>query len=87
VLRAPATTLPAFVGVDLGNEGYAVAKITKIGGRDASVADAEKAKSQYGQVWAAAESQAYYTALKSRYKVSINNEALASRDAAASEPR
>ena len=87
VLRAPATTLPAFVGVDLGDQGYAVAKITKIGGRDPSVADAEKAKTQYGQVWADAESQAYYTALKSRYKVSINSEALASRDAAASEPR
>jgi peptidyl-prolyl cis-trans isomerase D len=87
VLKAPATTLPAFVGVDLGDEGYAVAKITKIWGRDPSVADPEKAKAQYAQAWADAESQAYYAALKSRYKVSINDKALLSRDAAASEPR
>jgi peptidyl-prolyl cis-trans isomerase D len=87
VLKAPATTLPAFVGVDLGDQGYALAKITKIGGRDPAVADAEKGKTQYGQVWADAELQAYYTALKSRYKVSINSQALAARDAAASEPR
>ena len=87
VLKAPATTMPAFVGVDLGDQGYALAKITKIGGRDAAVADGEKGKTQYGQVWADAELQAYYAALKSRYKVSINSQALAARDAAASEPR
>ena len=32
VLKAPAATLPAFVGVPLGDQGYAVAKIIKIGG-------------------------------------------------------
>ena len=41
---------------------------------------------QYAQVWAEAEAQAYYAALKSRFKVSINEAALA-HDAAASEPR
>jgi peptidyl-prolyl cis-trans isomerase D len=87
VLKAPVASLPAFVGVDLGDQGYAVAKITKIWGRDPSVADPVKAQAQYAQVWADAESQAYYAALKSRYKVTVNSEAVASREGAASEPR
>ncbi|HEX2541557.1 MAG TPA: SurA N-terminal domain-containing protein [Caldimonas sp.] len=87
VLKAPVTALPAFVGVELGDQGYAVAKITKIWGRDPSVADPEKAKAQYAQVWGDAESQAYYAALKARHKVSINDKAAASSEPAASEPR
>jgi peptidyl-prolyl cis-trans isomerase D len=87
VLKAPVQTLPAVVGVDLGEQGYAVAKITRIWGRDPSVADPEKGKAQYAQVWADAESQAYYAALKSRFKVSVNEKAVAARDPAASEPR
>ena len=33
-LRAPATPLPALLGVDLGNQGYAVVKVVKLLGRD-----------------------------------------------------
>ena len=62
-------TLPAFVGVSLGDQGYAVAKIIKTAGATRSVADPAKAMAQYAQVWAEAEAQAYYAALKSRYKV------------------
>jgi peptidyl-prolyl cis-trans isomerase D len=70
VLKAPAATLPAFVGVDLGNEqGYAVAKLTKVLGRDPVAADAARAQSSYAQTWGDAESQAYYEALKVRFKV------------------
>jgi len=87
VLKAATTVLPAVVGVPLGNEGYAVAKITKVAGRDPVAADPVKAQTQYAQVWADAEAAAYYTALKSRYKVSVNESGMASRDAAASEPR
>ena len=39
VLKAPVATLPAFVGVSLGDQGYAVAKIIKTAGRDPVVAD------------------------------------------------
>jgi peptidyl-prolyl cis-trans isomerase D len=87
VLKAPVATLPAFVGVPLGDQGYAVARITKTWGRDPIAADPAKSMAQYAQVWAEAEAQAYYAALKSRYKVSINEAATAPRDAAASEPR
>ena len=87
VLKAPVAKLPAFVGVSLGDQGYALAKIIRTAGRDPLVADPTKAMSQYAQVWAEAEAQAYYAALKSRFKVSVNESALVARDAAASEPR
>lgn len=86
ILKAPVAKLPAFVGVPLGDQGYAVAKIIKTEGRDPIVADPAKAMAQYAQVWAEAEAQAYYAGLKSRFKVSINESALAPHEAA-SEPR
>ncbi len=86
VMRAPVARLPAFVGVSLGDQGFAIAKIVKTVGRDPAVADAAKAMEQYGQVWAEAEGQAYYAALKTRFKVSVSDAATAPRDAA-SEPR
>ena len=67
ILKAPATALPAFVGVDLGEQGYAIAKIGKVLGRDPVTADASRAQSQYAQAWGDAESQAYYDGLKKRY--------------------
>jgi peptidyl-prolyl cis-trans isomerase D len=85
-LKAPVVQLPAFVGVALGGQGYAIAKIIKTAGRDPVVGDPAKAMGQYAQVWAEAEAQAYYAELKSRFKVSVNDAAL-THDAAASEPR
>jgi peptidyl-prolyl cis-trans isomerase D len=67
-LREPSTKLPAFAGVDLGAQGYAVIKLTKVLGRDPAAADDARAKSQYAQAWADAESQAYYAALKTRLR-------------------
>ena len=85
-LKAPVATLPAHVGVDLGDQGYAVVRITKLWGRDPAVADPVKAKEQYALVWSDAEAQAYYAALKQRFKTSVNESALSSREAAASAP-
>jgi len=76
VLKAPAATLPAIVGADLGDAGYAVARIVKVLGRDPMVADASRAQTQYAQAWGDAESQAYYAALKTRFKVEIKPGAL-----------
>ena len=76
ILQAPAAKLPAYVGVDLGDTGYAIAKIDKLLGRDPVTADAARAQSQYGQAWADAESQAYYEALKKHLKVEIKSGAL-----------
>ena len=71
VLRAPSTSLPAFIGVDLAPQGYAVVKLVKVLGRDPVASDMVQAQTQYLQAWSAAEAQAYYNALKSRFKVDV----------------
>jgi len=83
VLKAPSAKLPAIEGVDLGDQGYVIAKVTKVLGRDPVAADATRGRQQYAQTWAAAEAQAYYAALKKRFKVDVHPPA-ASADAAAS---
>ena len=91
VLKAPSATLPAFVGVDLGAQGYAVVQDHQ--GAGAAIrpsAIRRKGKGQYAQVWADAEAQAYYAALKTRFKVTINESALTratARPARRAEPR
>ena len=69
VLRANAAALPQAVGIDLAEEGYAVARITKTLGRDPIAADTARAQEQYAQAWGNAETMAYYDALKTRLKV------------------
>lgn len=64
-------TVPGVEGVSLGDEGYVVAKVTKVLGRDPAVADPARASSSYAQSWAGAEAQAYYAALKNRFKVEV----------------
>jgi peptidyl-prolyl cis-trans isomerase D len=83
VLKAPAQTLPAVLGVDLGEQGYAVARLTKVLGRDPIVGTPAQAQQQYGQAWADAETQAYYAALKQRFKATVETSTSA---AAASAP-
>lgn len=72
VLRSDATSLPAWVGVDLGAQGYAVVRINKVLPR-AAVAEAtsKQEREQYAQWVAGAESQAYYQMLKDRFKVKM----------------
>ena len=43
--------------------------VIKVCGRDPVAADAARAQAQYAQAWADAEAQAYYAALKTRFKV------------------
>jgi peptidyl-prolyl cis-trans isomerase D len=71
VLRADAAKLPVVVGADLGPQGYAVARIAKVLGRDPAAGDARQLSGQYAQAWADAETMAYYNALKTRFKVDI----------------
>ncbi len=71
-LRADTSSLPAFVGVDLGAQGYAVVRVNKIVPRPAPTeAVATQDRAQYAQWWTGAESQAYYGLLKERFKVEI----------------
>ena len=77
ILRADATALPAFAGVSLGEQGYAVVRINKVLGRDPVAADATRAQAQYAQALGDAETQAYYAALKRRYKAELKEGAVA----------
>jgi peptidyl-prolyl cis-trans isomerase D len=71
-LRADASALPAFTGIELGNQGYAVVKINKLVPREAATeASAKQDRGQYTQWWTGAESLAYYNVLKDRFKVQI----------------
>jgi peptidyl-prolyl cis-trans isomerase D len=73
-------TVPGVDGVSLDDEGFVVVRVTKVLGRDPVAADANAAKAQYAQSWAGAEAQAYYAALKERFKVKVQ------APVAASEP-
>ena len=72
-MRANTETLPAWVGIDLGTQGYAIARVNKVLPRtDVEEAMAKQERTQYGQWLAGAEGQAYYALLKERFKVKIN---------------
>lgn len=72
ILRTDAARLPAWTGIDLGERGYLLARINKVeAGRPENEAASGAARAQYNQSWAAAETQAYYNALKEQFKVSV----------------
>ena len=71
-LRADPAKLPSFVGVDLGVDGYVVARVDKV--LPPAEQTAEKlaqSRARYEQLWNVAEAQSYYDFLKSRYKAQI----------------
>jgi peptidyl-prolyl cis-trans isomerase D len=84
-LKASPSPLPAFVGVDMADAGYAVAKVVKVLGPDPAATEAQRARSQYQQAWAQAEASAYSKALRERFKVKIKVDAVA--EAAAKEAK
>lgn len=72
VMRADSAQLPQWVGVDLGPQGYAVARVNKRIDRPAPKADAQsQERAQYAQWWMQAEGQAYYRLLQERAEVQI----------------
>ena len=83
-LRAPATPLPAFLGVDLGNQGYAVVKVVKLLGRDPAGSDVQRSRDQFARALAEAEALAYYDALQKRFKVTRSGAGVVPVAAAAS---
>jgi peptidyl-prolyl cis-trans isomerase D len=69
VLQADTSTLPVWLGADLGTQGYAVVRINKVMPRNPSPKEvAEQERKQYAQWVAGAENQAYYKLLGQRYK-------------------
>jgi len=71
-LRADASALPVWLGVDMGGRGYAVVRVNKLVPRnEAAQASAPQDREQYAQWWTAAEVQAYYAELKDRLKAEI----------------
>jgi peptidyl-prolyl cis-trans isomerase D len=83
VLRADATKLPARVGVDLDGQGYMVVSIEKVLPPDMQPQQATALKSQFTQTVAQAEADAYYQALKARYKAAPVAKVAAAASAAA----
>ncbi|WP_349744150.1 SurA N-terminal domain-containing protein [Roseateles cavernae] len=83
VLRADASKLPAYVGVDSGEGAYVLVRINKLLPRDPVVIDEQRASQQYAQAWTAAESEAYYKALKTHYKTKVTVPAAAAASAPA----
>ena len=81
VLKAPVATLPTALGVDLGADGYAVVRLTKVLGRDPAAGAAAQGQQQYSQAWADAESQAYYAALMLRFNAELTLPASAAASA------
>ena len=82
VLRADASKLQQWLGVDLGDAGYAVVRLTAVKAPAADAPEYAQLLPRYAQAWGAAESQAYYNALKARYKVKIEADVAAAESAA-----
>ncbi|MGL6110713.1 MAG: SurA N-terminal domain-containing protein [Rubrivivax sp.] len=87
VLGADASKLPVPVGVDLGDQGYLVARVAQVLPRDPAQATEQNLQGQYLQAVANAEAQAYLAALKTRYKAEIKASAAAVDTAASGAAR
>jgi peptidyl-prolyl cis-trans isomerase D len=71
VLLAPQDKLPAPIGVDLGKDGYVVARVLKVLPREQAAAADAMLTPQLAQALSAAESEAYLATLKRRFKVEV----------------
>ncbi|MCV2367158.1 SurA N-terminal domain-containing protein [Roseateles oligotrophus] len=71
ILAADASKLPSFVGVDAGDGVFVVASLSKVLPRDPAVVDTKRAAQQYAQAWNAVESDAFFEAMKTRFKVTL----------------
>jgi peptidyl-prolyl cis-trans isomerase D len=71
IMRAEARTLPAFTGVDLGANGYAVVRIDAVKTPELPAPLKAQWGPQLAQAVSAAESQLYYEQLKKRMDVQM----------------
>jgi len=72
VLRADPTSMPSWLGIDLGPMGYVVARVNKVVPRE-ELGSQQKAQTleQFTRLMANAESAAYMAHLRSQFKVQI----------------
>lgn len=71
-MRTDPAALPAWRGVDLGEQGYAVVRVNKVVPRPAPAENqAKQDRDQYKKWWTSAEGLAYYNLLKERFKAQI----------------
>ena len=82
VLNADPAKLPVLTGADLGPQGYVLLRVTKILPREKAPDEDSNWRRQYAQVWGDAEARAYEEALKRRYKLKIDEAAVAAANAA-----
>lgn len=81
VFRMDAGKLPAYAGIELPGEGYALLKLAKVVPGDKMDDAARKGMlQQLGGLLSKEEVQAYLAALRARYKVEINQVALEAKD-------
>ena len=74
IFKADSSKLPAYVGVDLGADGYAIYRVDGIEKPEPVTADRlAGAQQQVAQVYAQAEMESYLDSLKARSKVKITN--------------
>ncbi|CAN7337147.1 SurA N-terminal domain-containing protein [Caballeronia sp. LjRoot31] len=74
IFKADSSKLPAYVGVDLGADGYAIYRVNGIEKPDPVTADRlTGAQQQVAQVYAQAEMESYLESLKARSKVKVTN--------------
>lgn len=72
VLSADLASAPAWTGIDLGVQGYAVARINRVIERPAPAPEmAQRETAELGRLWNTAEGLAYLEHLKARYKAEI----------------
>lgn len=72
-LRVPDKQLPAWVVVDIGNEGSALLKVNKVLPLQITPQEVQETETQFSGYWAKAEAEAYFQSLKHKYKVEYLN--------------
>ena len=81
IFRMDTAKLPSYTGVELPGTGYALFKLTKlVAGEQLDAARKQAMLQQLGNLVAQEEVQLYLAALRSRYKVDINQAALEAKD-------
>jgi peptidyl-prolyl cis-trans isomerase D len=81
IFKADVQKLPAYVGVELGGGNYMLYKIMKISQPEKADDNQRKMlQREYSTIVAQEDFAAYLGALRARYKVDINKEALENKE-------